>query len=156
MNFLIFDTKKHPELLYFTVFLIFLWANAETITLKIGLGGTYDSPRPKLLGSGTQGKITQQVTEQVTETATEEAKKLITEEVTDDPIAQSAVDSLAKIVEDPEAAKKMAEAAQKKIEDSVKAVLAAKQKALEDSLKKAAAKEAQKKLKNLFKKKGGN
>lgn len=125
---------------------------SDVIRLKIGLRGTYDKPRPTLLGSGSEG----QVQEKVTEVATKEAKDLIANEVTDDPNAQKAIDSLAKIVDDPEAAKKMAEAAQKKIEDSIKAALEAKQKAIEDSIKKAAAEEAKKKLKNLFKKKGGN
>ena len=126
--------------------------DSDVIKLKIGLKGTYDKPRPALIGSGAQA----QVQEKVTQAATDEAKKLVSKELTSDPNAQKAVDSLAKIVEDPEAIKKMAEAAQKKIEDSIKTVLAAKQKAIEDSIKKAAVEEAQKKIKDLFKKKGGN
>jgi len=130
--------------------------NTDVIKLKIGLRGTYDDPKPTLLASGTKDQVQKQLTEKAKEEATKEATKLVTKQLGNDTKTAQAVDSAAALLQDKEKAKEALAAKQKQIEDSVKAALAAKQKAVEDSLKKAAEEEAKKKLKNLFKKKGGN
>lgn len=130
--------------------------NSDVIKLKIGLRGTYDDPKPALLASGTKDQVKQQVTQKAKEEATKEAKKLITKQLGNDTKTSQAVDSAAALLQDKEKAKAALAAKQKQIEDSVKAAVEARKKAVEDSLKKAAEAEAKKKLKNLFKKKGGN
>ncbi len=112
---------------------------SDFLNLSIGIGGTYDDPKVKLLGanpSAGEGSLTSSVKAQVKEKAEEK-------------IAETKAKAEEKVDEVKEEAKQKIEA---KV-DTAKAVVEKKVEAKKEEAKKKAEEEAKDKLNNLFKKK---
>lgn len=118
-------------------------ADASTIQLKLGVGGTYENPKVNLLGAGPgEGSLA--------ETAKETVKEAVKEKV--DVEVEKAKEALeAERREAEEKAKAELEARRKAAEEKAKRELEERQKQLEDSLKK----KSKGVLKDFFKKDGG-
>jgi len=124
---------------------------SSTIKLNIGIGGTYEDPKPKLLSADAGEGMKEQVTEEVKE----EVVKALQDEIGD----KVDVEKIADTEELKEEVKSEVDTTKKEVADIAKTQA--------DSLKKGllsgdtatvenAVKDAQDKMKNLFKKKKKN
>ncbi len=125
------------------------------IKLTIGVGGTYENPKPKLLGSDLKEQAKKQVVNIVKEQVT---KKILG----DDSKAAKTVEKVTANL-NKDSIKTIAEAKKKAAVDSLKRLADAKKKMVEDSLKKIADEQKKKaidaakdKVKDLFKRKKKN
>ena len=120
---------------------------ADKINLNLGIGGTYDDVKVKLLGttqssSGGESSVTSAFKQQVASKVDEEKAKAEAE------LAAQKAAAEAKAKEEAEAAKAALQAKTKATQDSIKTAA--------DAAKKKAADDAKKKIKGLLKKKGGD
>lgn len=117
---------------------------SDKINLNIGITGTYDDPKVKLLGTSegsATGSAKDAFKQQISAKVDEQKAKVEAE------IDKKKEETEAKVREAAESAKESLDAKKKATQDSIKAAV--------DAEKKKAEEEAKKKVKNLFKKGGG-